>query len=232
MAKLTIGQKSDRVLTFLRGLTQQRVAATLSGHGFAQGDWDEGWDLLRRASGAWLVRAPRPAPNPDALARLDAWENRWFPIAKATLLRRNPALHDQIFHNLSQTTGAEVAVSVSTFVTRVRDLANQPDGSEALTLLALRGITEHVLAEADQLLQTFGTLGNDGIDAEPPESVEARHQAEEALWSWYLEWSSIARTAIRDRRQLRALGFLRTPEAATVASLDDDEVAVVDEDVS
>jgi hypothetical protein len=30
------------------------------------------------------------------------------------------------------------------------------------------------------------------------------------LWGWYLEWSAIARVAVRDRRLLRALGFLNT----------------------
>jgi len=29
------------------------------------------------------------------------------------------------------------------------------------------------------------------------------------MWTWYLEWSAIARGVIRDRRQLRALGFAR-----------------------
>ena len=28
------------------------------------------------------------------------------------------------------------------------------------------------------------------------------------MWAWYLEWSTIARRAITDRRLLRQLGFL------------------------
>lgn len=30
------------------------------------------------------------------------------------------------------------------------------------------------------------------------------------MWSWYLEWSRIARAVITDRRLLRDLGFLRS----------------------
>lgn len=38
-------------------------------------------------------------------------------------------------------------------------------------------------------------------------------EAEEKLWAWYLEWSTIARTAITDRRLLKMLGFLRSSGA-------------------
>ncbi len=34
-------------------------------------------------------------------------------------------------------------------------------------------------------------------------------EAETAMWSWYLEWSTIARTVINNRRHLRELGFLQ-----------------------
>ena len=33
--------------------------------------------------------------------------------------------------------------------------------------------------------------------------------AEHALWTWYREWSGIARARITDRRLLRSMGFLR-----------------------
>jgi hypothetical protein len=42
-----------------------------------------------------------------------------------------------------------------------------------------------------------------------------------ALWSWYLEWSGIARVAIKDRRVLRMLGFLRTRAAASEEDADE-----------
>ena len=39
------------------------------------------------------------------------------------------------------------------------------------------------------------------------------------MWSFYLEWSRIARATITDRRHLRMLGFLRPKRSAA----DDDE---------
>ncbi len=49
-------------------------------------------------------------------------------------------------------------------------------------------------------------LAEDDLEAH---DREARVAAEQHLWSWYLEWSSLARIAIRDRRLLRSLGFRR-----------------------
>lgn len=51
--------------------------------------------------------------------------------------------------------------------------------------------------------------------------------AEDALWSWYLEWSTIARTVITDRRLLRRLGFLRVVRGANGT---EEEVVVPAED--
>lgn len=50
--------------------------------------------------------------------------------------------------------------------------------------------------------------------AEPAEAVSVEEQeaaleaAEAAMWGWYLEWSKIARIAIKQRPLLRQLGFL------------------------
>ena len=49
-----------------------------------------------------------------------------------------------------------------------------------------------------------------------------REAAEQELWTWYLEWSAIARVAISDRRLLRSLGFLRYKSQASGAE-DEDE---------
>jgi len=40
------------------------------------------------------------------------------------------------------------------------------------------------------------------------------------MWTWYVERSAIARVVIRDRRQLRALGFARGATTATARTDD------------
>ncbi|HEX7479477.1 MAG TPA: hypothetical protein VF331_16860 [Polyangiales bacterium] len=80
------------------------------------------------------------------------------------------------------------------------------DGPAARVLLTQRGLTDERLAEAKAMLDQLGTFGGDVV---PPPSAADPSEIEAALWSWYLEWSGIARAVIRDRRLLRALGFLQ-----------------------
>jgi hypothetical protein len=212
---LTIGQKSERVLRFLRGLSQPRVATTLAAHGFSQADWDEGWQLLQAATGRWLLREQAgKMADPTVIEELDTWENRWFPVAEATLRRRKPEVADKVFLNLTQTSGVEVAVSVSTFVQRLRQLEKDGGaaGPEALAILKTRGLTDDVLKEAELLLKKFGNVSFAPPTTLDPEEEQAlRLKAEDELWAWYLEWSTIARNTITNGNLLRQLGFLSGP---------------------
>ena len=222
---LTIGQKSERVLRFLRGLSQPRVADALAAHGFTQADWNEGWQLLQSATGRWLLREqPAKAPDPTVIEELDAWENRWFPVAEATLRRRKPEIADKVFLNLAQTSGIEVAVSVSTFVQRLRLLEKDVSGGpEALALLKTRGLTEDVLKHAELLLKRFGNVTFSPPKASDPAAAQAmREKAEDELWAWYMEWSTIARNAIHNGNLLRTLGFLSSPGKPAEEPADDE----------
>jgi hypothetical protein len=202
---MTIGQKSVRVLYLMRGLNNPRIAAPLTRHGFTQADLEEGWRLLMEATGAKL-NVSRVAPDPTLFEKLDAWENLWFPIVSAALSRHYPEVGEAMFLNLTQTMGVDVAVSVGTLARRIRE--TQANGGEveqeAMALLARRGLTEEVLSQAEALLGQLRTEP----DPEFEEPID-RSAAEEAMWAWYLEWSTIARQIITDRNQLRSLGFLR-----------------------
>ncbi|GAB5543295.1 MAG: hypothetical protein SangKO_030550 [Sandaracinaceae bacterium] len=227
MAKLTIGGKAHRVLRFLLGVRNRRVSRVLQRHGFDQEELERGWTLLRNLSAGRLNSQPS-ALDPALMGALDVWENRWFPIAEATLTARAPAARDLVFRNLSRTEGPAVVISVGTFLERLEALPRAAaadgglgeDGESARELLARRGLTEEVVAEARSLLERVGSI-------EPPEEPEpedhaADEAAEQELWTWYLEWSAIARVAISDRRLLRSLGFLRYKSQASGAE-DEDE---------
>jgi hypothetical protein len=201
-------------LRILMGLRNDRVAAALAAHGFTDDDIDEGWSLLRGLGRGKLGRLPPAAPRNDAIIdQLDAWENRWFPIADASLSRHFPVVRDGVFLNLSQTEGPEVAISVGTFVERFDTLADAKgpygrDGIKAKALLEARGLTAEVMSEARSLIASLGKVvpaSNTAISSETRVELE---RAEAALWGWYLEWSQVARTAITDRSLLRRLGFL------------------------
>lgn len=218
MARMTIGQKGDRVLTLLLALRNVRIAGTLTRHGFTNADLDEGWTLLRSVTRTQLdAPVDEPPVNNDALQALDEWENKWFVITSATLQRRTPNVYEVLFRNLSQTEGVEVIVSVGTFLDRwdnldkpVKDGGLGNDGKEAKKLMATRGLTNAVINDAKALVGKLRRVDEPLPDLEKIEAEEASFdKAERELWAWYLEWSAIARNAIKQRSLLKKLGFLQ-----------------------
>jgi hypothetical protein len=111
---LSLGEKAQRVLKLLLGLRNPRVASPLAAYGFTEADMEEGWALLRALGQGRLDRLPVGPRDADVIQKLDTWENLWFPIIDASLYRHFPATHARLFLNLSQTEGAEVAISVQT----------------------------------------------------------------------------------------------------------------------
>ncbi len=210
MAKLTIGQKADRVLKLLMGLRNPRVAEALRQYGFQHKDLEEGWQRLKALTDNRLSARAPVKQDPSLLAQLDAWENRWFPVAQASLRTRFPAAHAYLFLNLTQTEGAEVILSVSTFLQRLNKLSTEPslegEGPAARELLATRGLNGATIQTASALLEQ---LGAPAPSAEPLVPDPAEQAAAEAqMWAWYLEWGEIARVAVTERRLLKELGFL------------------------
>jgi hypothetical protein len=211
---MSVGQKAERVLKLLLGMENRRVATALAASGFTAADADEGWTLLRSLNRGKRGYAGAGPVNAAVWQDLDEWENRWFPVASATLQRRFPAVHAKMFLNLSQIEGPNVILSVTTFLERIAALTDPkagygPEGEQAKKLLEARGLTDATLGEARVLLEGLGKLKP---ATEPLPSIEDEKaeiaKAEEALWAWYLEWSEVTRAVIKDRRMLRELGFL------------------------
>lgn len=107
---------------------------------------------------------------------------------------------------------------MDTFVARYDELvarATTP-GSEAHTAKALldeRGLTREVVDEARALLATLRRAAPASSSEGGGATSAKRAEATAALWSWYLEWSAIARVALRERVLLVQLGLL-TPRVA------------------
>jgi hypothetical protein len=220
MSKLTLGQKTDRVLRFLMGMRNARIATAMATRGFGHEDVEEGWTLLRNVARGKFDYAAASSADPTVISELDQWENTWFPVVEATLRRRYPALAAQVFLNLSQTEGAGVILTVGTLVERIDALMQAADdeSKDAVVLLGRRGLTSAVLDEARELLESVGEVAPSA-----PVDLDAHRQdierAETELWDWYLEWSQIARATITQRQLLRALGFLSS--SRTTSSSDD-----------
>jgi len=220
--KLSLGEKTFRVVRFLLGIRNPRIATALAGYGFKQQDRDEGWALINALGKGQLSVLPAEPPDMETLLQLDAWENQWFPIARAALERRFPQVSARFFLNLTQTEGPAVAISVRTFVDRYEALSTAvagfgAEGPQARELLISRGLSPTVIAEAEALLTALTQVAPATVSPSFEEEQAELDAAEAALWSWYLEWSRIARVAIKQRALLKELGFLNTPRAKASA---------------
>jgi hypothetical protein len=221
MATLSIGQKAQRALQFLLALRVYAIASALAKFGFTAEDLAEGWENLTRLTHGRLdnlVVAPVDAKLVD---QIDAWENVWFPVADAALASKAPEAHAVLFANLTQTSGPAVVVSVGTFIERIEKLDSAVSdgglgrvGRAARQLLEKRGLTDEQIGAAKALLETATTMEPAREPVLPSAAIDDQ-EAERALWAWYLEWSSIARVAIKDRRLLRQCGFLRSGKSPT-----------------
>lgn len=210
MGKLSIGQKAERLLKLLLGLRNARVAESLRQYGFSDAELAEGWRLLQALTEGRLLQRGPAKQDPALLQKLDGWENRWFPIASASLQARFPQAHEYLFLNLTQTEGPGVVISVGTFVQRLEKLPTEPSlgaaGAQARELLSSRGLTQATVQEAKQLLELLGSTAP--AHATPVLDPAQQAAAEQAMWAWYLEWGEIARVAVTDRKLLREMGFL------------------------
>jgi hypothetical protein len=232
MPSLSLSGKQARVFQLLVGISRNaRARRSLILHGLNEAEYDEGWRLLRGSATPIFDVAQLPAPNldPGKLSALDAWENKWFPVIRATLGRRAPAVAGFVFHELSQAEGPAVILTVSTFLDRIQAVEDGTQGTAtlegrdvALQAIVARGLDAAARAEARSLLQALGQLDT----SEPPAPIDTE-QAEADLWSWYIEWSQVSQSVITDRKALRALGFLRAARRGDEETEEVDEIAAV-----
>lgn len=214
MARVRFNQKSHRVLDFLGGLGNRQVRRALVAQGFTREDLEEGWSRLRAISE--LPEAPDPVdPAEQLLAMLQAWVSRWHPVCEIVLRLNFPGVYEVVFHRLRRPDGVEVVASMTVLIERLEKIPRPEEegglgeeGRAARALLAKRKLTDDVLAQGRRLLERVGREPEQLTETEL-QAIDraAREAAEERLWTWYLEWSALARLVIRDKTLLRALGF-------------------------
>lgn len=216
--QLSIIQKQARVILFLLAAVQKPIFERLRARGFTLAVYQLGVSLVAETV---RLRLREPAVGGDNLAPLVSLERTWFPVVQATLEANFPAVFRRIFANYQRPSGPALIFVMREIHGRIAALATStvPEDQHAWALLQERGVTGDVLAEIaaklDEALAPPAADSAPAVVADP----EALAVAEARMWSFYLEWSRIARATITDRRHLRMLGFLRPKRSAA----DDDE---------
>lgn len=223
MAKLGPAGKVRRLLEFLLGLRDDRVLSALASRGFTDADRATGWDLLR-ALGTTQCVPIRTSMDNSAFSSLDAWRREWIRLVRVSLAHGFADLDAKLFRRIDGATQPSLEV-VSVFLNRFEKLERSSDATTqaALAKLRERGFTAERREEAKQMLQAV-------LQFKPPKSPDpamrraAIRKAEAALWAYYIEWSQIARTVIKDARLLEMLGYREgqapdnEPDEATTAT--------------
>ena len=100
------------------------------------------------------------------------------------------------------------------------------DGKQAKKLFGDRGPTKETIGDAKALLEKLHKVDGPLPDLDEVATDEANFEkAEQELWGWYLEWSAIARKAVKQRSLLLKLGFLRSSGNGKDEEVPDDAVA-------
>ena len=205
MARLGAAAKVRRVVEFLLGLRDERVSAALVGCGLTPTERAKGWQLLQTLGMTDIARDLRL--DAELQPKLDAWFSRWFRVAKVSLQRDFPRVYDQIFLDLNQL-APSATILVPVLLKRIEKLtrAKDADSQAALAKLRARGLTPERIAEAEQLVAQL-VQPSQGALPDLQQLRAAADHAEAALWDYYVEWSQLARMAVKDPRLLKLMGF-------------------------
>ena len=199
------------------------IRAALEQRGYTEAIHENGWDLVRRASG-WRKASATPQQQTEAakaLAEIDKWDEPHFRIARAALVAM-PAQRKFLFEGLEAQQGIAAITSVGTFLDRTDELEKGEERKKtrkadhaALAKLAERGIDG---AERKRLRALLAIATGSPVPAQPV-SPEVKTKAEEQkteqraakieLWLLFHEWSEIAKSDISRRDYLIQLGLAK-----------------------
>lgn len=223
----------EKAPRFLRAVARvPRVAAALQRVGYTSAVHAQGWALLHAAAGFQAGEGASIAANPaaDAMASLDAWDERGFALARAVLDWSHPDQAAFVFEGLKAGTGADAVVGIKLFLARLDALENGPERAAtrdadqaALADLATAGINAGKRAELAQLVETAESVAPTLSPEDAAARDEAEAKAEKAmieLHRWYGRWSATARIAVAGKRDRISLGVSSPTRCAAPAESD------------
>lgn len=229
----TLDSTPERLLQFLRGVgTRTDIQTALAAIGYDAEEHARGWSLLHACSGFSPTSGNSPQFDrevSEAIATLDARDERTHSLIDASLMHRAPTAHTALLKEISPGRGAESVVYFHALLGRIDQLAagtlegvNPADAAAALAVLAKRGFNEAWRAEHRALVTTAQRLT--GVKPAPVESQKREELQSnlKAARAWFEEWSRNAHTEVKRKDYLIALGLAsrKSPAPKTAPSPD------------
>lgn len=227
----TLDATPARLLEFLRGVgTRPEIQLALSAFGYDDDEHQLGWTLLHGCSGFLPPTPGAPAIDrrvTEAIATLDARDERTHALVDASLKHRAPTARTALLHDIAPGRGAESVVYFHALLQRLELLhagtlpdVSAADAKAALAVLEKRGLTKAWRDEHRALVTQAQRLT--GVVANPAAAVRREKMVQQlkAARAFYEEWSRIARTELKRKDYLIALGLAsrKSPAAKTPAN--------------
>lgn len=184
-------------------------------------------DLADGRSRLMAVLTPTPSPDASkkqeamaeddakvarAVKAVDDLDEGHYAIAQRTLVVDFPAQYKALFTNLTASTGHEAVAGWRTFLTRIDTLRKSKDPTDkaALERLAKRGLHETELKRIEKLVviaegaktEVFTLDGTEDEEVSP-----ARLASLVALRAWFMEWLTVAKVEVKQKRLRILLGI-------------------------
>jgi hypothetical protein len=222
----------NRAASFFKTVARNPVVrGELLARGLTDAELERGWSLysallgFRNGRAVHAVNVVSETEAARALNAIDAWDAPAFSAAKAVLANRYPNVEKFLFENLAPATGPASVAGVERFLERVAMLRagsaaglSSEEGKGAMELLGARKILDDI--QESELLRLISVAKSGARPSEfrAPDAVapEREKHAIEFL-SWLHEWREVARTAIKRRDYLIALGLAQRRSRAAVA---------------
>lgn len=194
-----------RALAFLEAVGgNPRAQATMAALGYTRGDHEEGWRLLRAAA-AFRDFADDPfadEPSRAAIAEIVEWVRTNFEPLRAAIERVHGE-RDSVFVEIESRKPARAIVVLAMLLERVNAL---PDESPVRETLNRRGLD----AAKREHLASLLLRAQRGAETRARQLVQdTREEDRIALYRWHADWALTARSRIRRKDVLNALGLRR-----------------------
>jgi hypothetical protein len=225
--KYSFAEKTRRTLSLLMGLQHPQVELLLRERGLTPSDVEEGQRLLLDAIKLHTstVRV-RPPDEFDPEAAPLAFRAQWFAVCKARLKRHYPQLAERMGELNKRQRGTRPYGQVHCFLQMLDAMqkaegpfeAQGPAAREALRQL---GLTDSIVEDLEANMSLIAQMD----PSAPRPDRAARTRAEDAMWAWYIEWSTIARKLVTNLTLRRALGLGKARKPRSIAPQQGEQAA-------
>jgi hypothetical protein len=200
----TLEETPARVMAFLFGVgTRPTVKADLANFGYTDAVHEDGWVRFKDV-GNRSVEQRRLDPNVvAALRELDSSDELYYRLLGACLTSF-PDVKQMVLEGIVPVVGPGSVLNMSTMLERLDKLEETEEGRLALARLAAAKIDK---AERERMAGLVKVATSTPTQSAFPTDDAAFEQSLLSLREWYVEWSEIARIAIRRRDHLIALGL-------------------------